>query len=179
MKKKLNLVKATLSDKPLVENMWYYYVYDLTRYCGFMKGWSSPTELSFKSDDLTPFFTNANNHLFLIDIDNEHAGFVLVKKLDVMPELDWFMSEFFIVSKFQRSGIGQAVAKEIFEQFPGEWAVGVLPKNKGALTFWRKVITEYTDQNFYEEEKLSEQLKTAEYPDPNPMIMIRFKVTPR
>jgi len=71
--RKFNLVQATLTDRPVVENMWYYYVYDLTRYCGFIKGWKSPTELSFKSDDLTKYFTDQDSHLFLINIGNEHV----------------------------------------------------------------------------------------------------------
>ncbi|MGE4348846.1 MAG: GNAT family N-acetyltransferase [Candidatus Berkiella sp.] len=172
--KKIDLIKATLVDKPMIEHMWYYYVYDLTRYCGFMRG-GNPTELSFKSDDLTKYFIVPHNHLYLVNIDDEISGFVLVKKLEIMPAVDWFLSEFYIVSKFQGTGIGSAVAKEIFEKFPGEWSVGVLPENAGALKFWRKLISEYVFDNFHEVEKSSEQLKTAEHPDPYPMIMLRFK----
>lgn len=172
--KKFNLIEATLTDYPVIENMWRYYVYDLSRCCGNLEGWESPTELSFKCDDLTGYFETPDSHVFLIKMGNEHAGFVFVKKLDVMPEIDWYMSEFFIISKFQRSGIGEVVAKEIFEKFHGEWAVGVLPENTIGLNFWRKMIKKFTHENYFEEYKTSEKLKTKEHPNPHPMIILRF-----
>jgi len=171
---KFNLIKATLADKPALENMWYYYVYDLTRYCGFIKDWKSPTELSFKSDDITECFSGHDSHFFVIKIGDEYAGFAYFKKLEVMPYVDWFMNDFYIISKYQRSGLGKEVAKEIFEKFPGEWSVGIIPEHKGALSFWRNVIKSFKHDAFIEEMKTREQLQTKERPDPYPMVMLRF-----
>ncbi len=168
---KYDLIPVQPADYPIIENLWYYYVYDLSRYCGSLAGWQSPTELCFTTDELAKYFTT---HMFLIKIGKECAGFVFLNKSDDAPKVDWYMSEFFIISKFQKSGIGQLVAKQIFEKFPGQWSIGVLPENSPALHFWRKVINSFTQGNFQEEHKTSDQLKTKDHPNPYPMIMLRF-----
>jgi predicted acetyltransferase len=52
----------------------------------------------------------------------------------------------------------------------------VLPENKAALSFWRKTISEYTQGDFSESLKTKEELKTAEHPDPYPMVVFSFIV---
>lgn len=153
-----------------------FYAYDISRDCGLqLEGWEFPENGLYECNDFKKYLEGQDKHAFLIKVNYELAGFVFVNKLEVMPEVDWNMGEFFIVAKFQNSGLGRRVAKQIFDQFPGEWSVGTIPQNIRALNFWRKIISEYTHGRFQEVEKTSEQLKTAEHPDPYPMIMIRFK----
>lgn len=176
--KKIELIKATISDYSVIQNMARFYAYDMSRDCGQqLKGWEFPKNGLYECNDFKKYLEGNANHAYLIKVDDELAGFVFINKLEVMPIVDWNMGEFFIVAKFQRSGIGRTIAKQIFDQFPGEWSVGAIPQNTRALNFWRKIIAEYTHGKFHEIEKTSEQLKTAEHPDPYPMIILRFKTS--
>lgn len=169
------MIEANSEDFSIIERMWPFYVYDLTRYCGHKPGWKNPTDHTFKNDNVAHYFEGTNSHTLLIYIVNENVGFVNIKKLDVMPEVDWYMNEFYIISKYQRHGIGQEVANQILEKYTGEWSIGILPENLAALHFWRKTINAYTQGDFREEHKSKEQLITNEHPNPYPMIMLRFK----
>ncbi len=172
--KKPTLVKATVSDQPHIEHLWPFYVYDLTRYCGQKPGWQNPTDLLFKSDCVKDYFNDPKSQVFMLIVDEEIAGFVMVKKPDFLPGVDWFLSEFYITSKFQRNGIGHQVAIEIFNRLKGEWALGVLPENIAAYAFWKKTLIEYTNSHYSEAHKTKEELKTPAYPDPYPMNLFIF-----
>lgn len=174
--KPTELIKATIADYPVIQNMARFYAYDMSRDCGqALPGWEFPENGLYESFDFIKYLEDQTNHTFIIKIQGELAGFVFVNRFEVMPEVDWNMGEFFIVAKFQRSGIGREVAKQIFDKFPGEWSVGAIVQNKSALQFWRKVINEYTKGKFTEISKSSEELKTPERPKPFPMIVLRFK----
>lgn len=173
--RQFSLVEATSENFAIIEHMWPFYVYDLTRYCGHKPDWQNPTALTFKNDNVRHYFQGINAHTFLIFIEKEAVGFVNIKQLEVMPEIDWYMNEFYIISKYQHHGIGAEVAKEILQKFNGEWSIGILPENELALRFWRKTVSNYTRGIFHEEYRSTEQLITNEHPNPYPMIMLRFK----
>ncbi|HUX79527.1 MAG TPA: GNAT family N-acetyltransferase [Alphaproteobacteria bacterium] len=153
-KSKPELIRATLVDYPLIENMWRFYVYDMGRYCGFNEGWECPTSLSFVPDDLTRYFVDQTRKAFLVKVDDEIAGFVFLNKVGTKPEVDWNIGEFFIIGKYQGKGIAEQVAVQIFKKFPGVWEATVIQENERALGFWRKVISHYTNGHFLEEIKV-------------------------
>lgn len=170
------LITATLKDYSVVQNLARFYAYDMSRYCSqAYEGWEFPENGLYECADFKKYLAGKGKHAYLVRINSELAGFVFVNQLEIMPEVNWNMAEFYIVAKFQRSGIGAKIAKEVFTRFKGEWSVGVIPQNTRALLFWRKVIAEYTDNCFDEIEKNSAQLRTAEHPCPFPMIIFRFK----
>ena len=151
------------------------YVYDLTRFLGFNKNWISPTNPDFVAmDDLNPYFKDHDKKAFLIKINNEIAGFILTNKLEIMPEVDFYLNDFFISAKFQDKQIGKQVAVDLFNQLNGKWALGVIPEHKKALHFWRRTLSLYKDGNFTESLKSGQELKTKDHPDPYPMIIFSF-----
>ncbi|MDP4155667.1 MAG: GNAT family N-acetyltransferase [Bacillota bacterium] len=169
MKLKPELIKATLADYPIIEHMWRFYIYDMGRYCGFNKGWECPTDLSFVPDDLTPYFVDPTRKAFFITIEGALAGFVLLHKVGTTPDVDWNVGEFFILAKFQGKGIGEQIAAQIFKEFPGIWEVSVIPENTGALSFWRKVISNFTGAQY------SEEIKHVDYDKDQPKrYILRF-----
>ena len=66
------------------------------------------------------------------------------------------MAEFFIMRKYRRQGIGEYVARYIFDQFTGAWQVGQIYENKSAIAFWRRVINRYSQGDFQEHDLNSE-----------------------
>lgn len=176
MQHKIELVPATIDYYPLIQNMARFYVYDMARYCGHLKGWECPANGLYECDDFKKYFDDSDSNIFLIKIADEIAGFAIVNKLKIMPEINHNMGEFYIVSKFQSKGIGEQVAQMIFKKFPGSWSIGAIPENTKAVKFWRKVVDKVSNGKYSEVFKTAEELKTTEHPDPWPMIMFIFDV---
>jgi predicted acetyltransferase len=148
------LVKATLEDYPCIQNLARFYVYDLSRTCGFIsKDWAAPNDGLYESFDYKCYFEEKDRHPYLIKVNDELAGFVLIHKEGTCSKTDWNMGEFFILAKFQGKGVGYQTAKEIWKIFPGNWEISVIPENIPALKFWRKSIQTFTNNQFREEIK--------------------------
>jgi predicted acetyltransferase len=149
-----HIIPASLEDYPTIQNMVRFYVYDLSRDCGFSsEDWGLPAEGLYESLDFKSYFQDPTRRAYLIKVKDELAGFVLLNNVTASPEREWNMGEFFILAKFQRKGIGMQVANQIWKMHPGLWEVSILPENKRALAFWRKIISDLTNGNYLEEMK--------------------------
>jgi len=93
----------------------------------------------------------------IVKADGEIAGFVLLS-LDVPKEyMKWstaektnVISDFFIMRKYRRKGIGQHIACLLFEEFKGSWEVRQTAANQPAYTFWKHVISNYKNNDYQE-----------------------------
>ncbi|HFD0826701.1 TPA: GNAT family N-acetyltransferase [Legionella pneumophila] len=147
-----------------------FYVYDRTKYLR----WECPETGMFECIYFKHYFEEPEQHAFLVKIDHELAGFVLLDKTKLIEKIDWSMGEFFILAKFQSNGIGGQAAREIFSRFLGKWSVAVMPENLGAVKFWRKIINEVSKGEFTEVFKTEKKLTTLDNPDPYAMIIFSF-----
>ena len=68
------------------------------------------------------------------------------------------MSEFFVLRRERRQGIGALAAHAVFDAHPGRWEVSELVRNERAIRFWRRVIGEQTVGR-YEETADAEELR--------------------
>ena len=143
----LEIIPATLSDYLTIQNLGRFYVYEISRYCG----WPCPEDGLYECVDFKKFFEDSNRKAYLIKVDQELAGFVLL--ISSSPN-KWIMEEFFILAKFQGHGVAQNVAREIWKRYPGQWEVAVIPENARALSFWRKIISQVTNGKYSEEIKM-------------------------
>ena len=168
---KISLYKATKDDKDTIQNLGRFYVYEMARYCGFLPTWETPSNGLFECISLSSYFEEPDRHAFLIKVEGELAGFVLINKIGSTPDVDWNIGEFFVVSKFQGKGIGRYVAEQIFNQFFGTWETMQIPENKAAIDFWEKVVTRYTNGQF------EKSCKIIQKPKPHPMVVLRFNAT--
>jgi predicted acetyltransferase len=164
----ISLCKASEKDKDTIQNLGRFYVYEMSRYCGFLSGWEIPANGLFECIDLSSYCEKPDRHAFLIKADGELAGFVLINKVGSTPDVDWNIGEFFVVSKFQGKGIGRHAAEQVFNQFPGIWETSQIPENKAALDFWEKVVEGYANGQF------EKSLKTIAEPKPHPMVVLKF-----
>ena len=85
-------------------------------------------------------------------IDDRLAGFILVNKYGVVDTepIDYSIAEFFIMKKYRRRGVGKIAVFNVFNKFHGIWEVKELAENINAHVFWRKVIGDYTSNNYKE-----------------------------
>jgi predicted acetyltransferase len=147
----VKLTKATIDDYPTIQNMARFYVYDMSRYCGFISDeWEFPKNGLYESHDFKKYFIDKTREAFLVKIEDELAGFVLLNKTGALPDTEWNMGEFFIIAKFQGKGIAREIANQIWKTHPGKWEVSVIPENERALIFWRKTINHFTEGNYQE-----------------------------
>ena len=163
---------ATSDDRPIIQNLARFYVYDISRYCGLAEdsfNWAFPEDGLYDCPYFNKYWNDPNCSQFLLYINDELGGFVIVNKTGISPDVDWNLSEFFIVAKFQGKGIGQQVAMMILDKFRGTWEISQLPSNKPAVAFWKKVILEYTKGDYLE----SKESKFI--PEPHDMITLRFE----
>lgn len=166
----IKLITALIDDYPIIQNMARFYVYDRSAYMG----WSCPETGLFECIDFKHYFTDEGKHAYLIRVNDELAGFVLLDKTQLIESVDWNMGEFFILAKFQKQGVGTYIAKQIISTIKGKWSVGAMPENIKAVRFWRKVISEITIGKFTEIYKTAEELKTIDNLDPYAMNIFIF-----
>ncbi|MEK6734268.1 MAG: GNAT family N-acetyltransferase, partial [Pseudomonadota bacterium] len=164
----IKIIPATITDYLSIQNMARFYVYDISRYCGFIsKDWAIGKDGLYECFDLKKYFEDADKKAYLLRLkDGELVGFVLLDKHSTSNNIDWNMGEFFILAKFQGKGVASEVAKKIWIMHPGKWEVSVIPENLPALAFWRKNISYLTNNNYLEE------IKTIDYDKDQPKRVI-------
>lgn len=143
----LEIIPATMNDYPTLQNMSQFYVYECSKECDFTlskNGLYEPTDYKF-------FIESSDHEANIIKVRNEIAGFVLIEK--TLANNATRIAQFFILSKFQRQGIGRKVVHQLLKNTPGKWSLAVLTENTRALSFWRKVISDFTRDTFKEEIK--------------------------
>lgn len=105
-------------------------------------------------DLLARWFADDRAHPLLILKSETPAGFALVVRpprlSTTAPGVDYRMSEFFVLAKYRRLGIGRDAAQLILNRFSGQWEVTEYLRNAGAVRFWRSVIGAYTRGKFTE-----------------------------
>jgi predicted acetyltransferase len=163
----IKIVLATLSDYPVIQNMARFYVYDLSRECGFISSdWAIPSDGLYESFDFKDYFHDVDKRAFLINVDDEIAGFILLNQKGILPETEWNMGEFFILAKFQGKGIGSNAAQHIGNTHSGICELSVIPENKNAANFWRRVILSYSESTF------NESIQTVDYDSDQPQRIV-------
>lgn len=161
---KINIIPATIIDYPIIQNMARFYVYDMSRYCGFIsKDWAIAEDGLYECFDVKKYFEDSDKKAYIVKLqDGELVGFVLLDKQSTSNDVDWNIGEFFVLGKFQAQGIAKEIAKRIWIMHPGKWEISVIPENKPALAFWRKTISIFTNGNYLEE------VKTIDYDKDQP-----------
>lgn len=166
---KIEVLTATLEQKAVVQNMARFYAYDMSRYCGHNPNWEFPENGLYDALDISNYW-EPGNYAFVIRVNDELGGFVLIHKGGSTPEVNWDLGEFFIVAKFQGKGVGRKVAVQIFDQFPGVWEVRQMLDNMPAIQFWKTVIQKYTQGEFSESRKTFHKLSGEPYEN----IVLKF-----
>ncbi|WP_342405741.1 GNAT family N-acetyltransferase [Brevibacillus sp. FSL K6-2834] len=149
---KFTLKKAALEEKSIISNLLELYNHDFSEYMDL----DVDEQGRYGYPYLDNYWTEPDRFPFLIQAEGKWAGFVLVRKIADENHLGssyFSIAEFFIMRKYRRSGIGKAIAHQVFRMFPGHWEVVQLASNVPAQLFWRKTISEYTNGDFQEWEE--------------------------
>ena len=146
---KIKIINATIKDYQLIQNMARFYVYDLSKECGLDSvEWEIPEDGLYESSDFRNYFEESQRKAYLVKVNHEIAGFVLLHQVTEDFSNKWNIGEFFIIARFQGRGVASQVAYQIWTMHPGKWLVSVIPENTKALRFWEKTINNFTNNNF-------------------------------
>jgi predicted acetyltransferase len=167
----VELVAAGLDDRAFVQDMGRLYVYEIARAFGPDPQWAISPDWLYDAEDLSDYW-NDGNHAFLIHADGDVAGFCLIDRHEIAPDIDWNMGQFFVLGPYARHGIGRRAAIQAFDRFPGLWQVTQVFGNDPAIAFWQRVIGDYARGRF-EERSLPDLRRGSE-----PRNVITFKSSP-
>src|SRR5579863_2408117 len=122
MTPQLQIIPAEREQEPILANLLELYAHDFSEFLDLELG----EDGRFSYSELPLYWSEPEGHPFLIRIDGNLAGLVLVKKGEGGV---WDMAEFFVVRGWRRCGMGTQAAHEVWERFPGMWEVRVVQAN--------------------------------------------------
>jgi predicted acetyltransferase len=167
----IEISKATRSDTPVLRHLYELYAYDFSEFTHSDVGANG----EYTDDDfLTGYWPEPNWAAFLVRVEGKLAGFVwvlhttlfrpedaarlvetgkearLLQEAGFMHDAHHLIEEFFILRRYRLNGVGEYVAQQLFDLFPGVWEVSEIEENVAAQAFWRKVIGRYSGNEYIE-----------------------------
>jgi predicted acetyltransferase len=144
----IELLEPGPDQIPVLRQLMQLYLYDL----GSLDGWDISEDGTYgNADRIEHFWTDGQRQRYLVRVDGKLSGFVLTRSGTYFSgETAHEISEFFILRKYRRQGVGRSVATRLFDGFDGTWEVAVMQTNTPAQHFWRAVIVEYTGGQYEE-----------------------------
>jgi len=128
-------------EKEILRNLLEKYMYEFSQYNNVDVNSLGLYGYSY----LDNYWTEKNRFPFFIRVNGKLAGFVMVHDYpEVKIDTNYTMSEFFVMYKYRRCGIGKYAVKYILDKFRGKWQLRYHPKNEISQKFWIKTINEYT-----------------------------------
>ena len=142
----VTLREARSDDLLVVQNLVPYYIYDMSEHMG----WQCTHDGRFDGcDGIERYWTDQGKHAFMLRCGDEPAGFAMVRgDHDNDAEIAYSIAEFFVLRKFRGKGVGERIARQLFDRFRGQWMVEHLADNNSAAAFWEKVIGRYCAGKF-------------------------------
>jgi predicted acetyltransferase len=139
---------ASSNERVLLENLAQLYCYDFSEVLEMHVG----EDGRFADVDLAPYWVDEWRHPFLLRVDEKIAGFALISERSKITDQSgvFDMTEFFVLRRFRRHGVGRAAAFAAFDRFRGPWEVRQREENPDATAFWRRTIDAYTRGDYAE-----------------------------
>jgi predicted acetyltransferase len=148
------------TDKLVLRNLLHLYLYDLSEY----KKTDVNNHGVFEYPRVDQYWSDDTCFPFYIHVDGHIAGFVLIHRYDLLRQNRHVISEFFVLRKYRRRGVGTEAARLILSAFPGPWEVSEIPGNLPSQMFWRRVIGELTRGAYHETEIDGRPVQYFDYP---------------
>lgn len=161
---KVSIQLCDYDNKFIINNMYPLYLHDLAeirnehpnKYGIFENNDSIKT-----LEEQIPIFNiwwDKKNILFpyIITVDGLAAGFILVATPPyLVDDSDFMINEMFIMRSFRGNRVGEYAVTTIFNKYLGNWMLFTTPSDSNLKTikFWRKTLSNYTNNQYTEENK--------------------------
>lgn len=134
----VELTPVAEQHKSVLANLIQLYRYDFSE----IRGYDLTAHGTFVYRYLDHYFTEHTREACFITADDALAGFTTTRRLDGgIREV----SEFFVVRRHRRHGIGQTAAHQMFRRHPGPWQLAFDHANHPAAQFWPRVTASIAD----------------------------------
>jgi predicted acetyltransferase len=113
-------------------------------------------------------FVRENHKIaYLFRVKGKLAGFALVKCLEtVKGDRVYTTTDFFILNTYRGLGIGEEMARMVFDENHGLWQVPIGNEKDKTRLFWRKIVMRYTGRKFREFETAESEGTMLEFTAP-------------
>ena len=145
-KMEIRLQQVNIEDREILANLLEKYDYEFSQYDN-----RDVNKLGlYGYQYLDYYWTEENRWAYFIIVDNHLAGFVMINDYPEVPErkTDYCLSEFFVLYKYRRKGVGREAAFRAFDLLHGKWQLKRHPGNIASVYFWDHVISRYTNGNY-------------------------------
>lgn len=159
------LVPVKEDEKEILRNLIEKYLYEFSQYelCDV-----NPLGL-YGYSYLDCYWTEEGRWAFFLKAGGQLAGFVMVNDYPEAGKTDYCISEFFVMYKYRRCGLGTWAVFQLFERFRGSWQLKYHPGNRPSVAFWNKVVGAWTKGDYRKEER-----EDVAYPDGAPGMVLFF-----
>jgi len=139
----LEIVATPEGDKSALWDMLQTYIAGMTAYVDV-----KPVNGLYAYEHFDKYWTDSDRFPFWAIHAGERVGFALV-----WQDRDhgvFRMAEFYVRPQSRRLNLGTAFARDVIEQFPGQWKIRQIARNTPAVAFWRRTLApyDYTEENF-------------------------------
>lgn len=167
----VELTAVSLQEKEILSNLLEKYQYEFSQ-------WDKrdvDEDGLFGYEYLDCYWTEEHRYPYFIKVDGNIAGFAMVSDYPEVPgtETDFCLSEFFIMYKYRRNGVGREAVRKILDLHHGRWQLKRHPHNMASVYFWNRVISEYTEGNYKLVEKYPDH--EVDYDDGSPADVFFFE----
>jgi len=146
--------RGAARDREWIESVYRDYLDDLSPLNTGVFSTTSLGEIGYSTtDQLSRWFGDASVNPLVILRGTELVGFAMVARGAATagrPPVDYRMAEFFVSRTHRRRGIGQLAVELILNRFAGRWEITEYLRNPVAVSFWRRVVTNYTKGRYQE-----------------------------
>ena len=165
---KIELVQVKKEEKEILRNLLEKYDYEFSQY-----DLRDVNALGLYGYDwLDCYWTEERLWPFFIKADGQLAGFVMVNDYPETDEpCEYCMSEFFVLYKYRRAGVGSFAARSVWDRFHGRWQLKLHPKNLPSVHFWQKAVSSYTNGSY----RFVKAYSGTEYDDGTPADVYFFE----
>jgi predicted acetyltransferase len=140
----LTVTLAEPGDRPLIEGMFQFYVYDFSE---MEPAGSAGFELDETGrfepyPQLDSYWREEDRIPLILRRDGYPAGFALINSHSHRDDghVERNMGEFFVARKHRGKGLADLAVAEILRRYPGHWEIAIAQRNIRALAFWPRAI---------------------------------------
>jgi predicted acetyltransferase len=137
----VDVVPAIAEQQSILASLLELYAHDFSEFNNTRIG----PDGKFGYKNLSLYWTESGRHPFLVRVDKNLAGLVLLKRGSEISgnKNVWDIAEFFVLRGYRRNGIGTHIAHELWRRFPGSWEIRVMQSNVPAGQFWARAISSF------------------------------------
>jgi predicted acetyltransferase len=141
----ITVTAVSVDEKEILRNLIEKYLYEFSQYDGYDVNDLGLYGYSY----LDIYWTEENRFAYFIKVDNKLAGFFMVNDCkEIKIETDYTISEFFILHKYRKLGVGTYAVKYIFENLKGKYQLMHHPKNIVSKIFWNNIVKKSTNEKY-------------------------------